>query len=60
MKKLLLKLLGVDKLVRDAFEEGWKMRGDNYYEYESGEVYSVKCWKSSDDAWANSDTEELL
>lgn len=58
VRSALLRQLGVDRLVRRAFEEGWSMQRDNYQHYPGGEVHEVTCWRSVDEAWANSDVEE--
>lgn len=58
LRRALLRSLGVDKLVRRAFEEGWDMQRDNFQEFEGGEVYSSPIWRSVDEAFANSDVEE--
>lgn len=58
VRRALLRQLGVDKLVRRAFEEGWSMQKDNYEEFPGGEVWKTPCWRSVDEAFANSNVEE--
>lgn len=58
VRRALLRSLGVDRLVKRAFEEGWRMQGDNFQEFEGGEVYQSSIWRSVDEAFANSDVEE--
>lgn len=60
VRRALLRQLGVDKLVRRAFDEGWQMQRDNYQHYPDGVVIDVTCWRSVDEAWANSDVEEQV
>lgn len=69
VRRALLRQLGVDKLVRQAFEEGWKMHGDSdgFLCAKAGNIsqgkldrliQSTRCWRSVDEAFANSDVEE--
>lgn len=71
VRKELFRLLGVDRLVRKAFNEGWEMRGDtdaSRIEVFDGMsaasiddlIHRTRCWRSLDEAWANSDVEELV
>lgn len=77
----LLKLLGVDTLVMQAFEEGYRMAHDDDFRRLRHEVpvstfvnfwtiHGVadlrkivthsRCWRSVDEAWRNSDAQELF
>lgn len=83
LRRQLLRALGVDRMVKKAFQEGWHMAHEDDYdrlklegrqEWDSirKEVfYSIRgvsdlrrivthsrCWRSLDEAWANSDSEE--
>lgn len=51
----LIRKLGADVLIRQAFTEGWSMREDIDPDSPNG-----CCWRSEGEAWANSDTEENL
>lgn len=52
VRRELLRLLGVDEMVRKAFYEGYSMRGDKEYPTRS------TTWKTADEAWVNSDAQE--
>jgi len=61
----LLKLLGVERMVKDAFIEGHTMACDHegihcYWEGEQAFVEVIHVWKSVDEAWANSDAQEMF
>lgn len=69
VRRALLRSLGVDRLVKRAFEEGWKMHGDSdgFLCAKAGNIsqgkldrliQSTRCWRSVDEAFANSDVEE--
>lgn len=68
VRRALLRQLGVDKLVRRAFEEGWSRRGEidpsrcieiMTVPKQAQRVMDRTCvWRSVDEAWANSDVEE--
>lgn len=60
VRRELLRLLGMGEMVRKAFYEGYSMRGDNYEEYPTGEVYRSTTWKTADEAWVNSDAQGEL
>lgn len=65
MKRLLLRLLGADKLVRRAFREGFHMgRELNPHVWDGHAQASFYgyhgCWKAEVEAWVNSDAEEKL
>ena len=70
MYKFLLKILGVDKLVKSAFYEGWKMhaetdrrRGLRTQGMNKEEINAIietsRVWRSADEAWSNSEAEEM-
>lgn len=65
VRKELFRLLGVDRLVKRAFYEGWRMGREmdpGVLSAEDHEVFyeRMACWRSADEAWVNSDVEELL
>lgn len=67
----LLKLLGVDVLLERAFKEGWQMAHDvdetrciilhgiKVTDVEEM-IHMSRCWRSVDEAWVNSDAQELF
>lgn len=69
VRRALLRSLGVDKLVKRAFEEGWQMAHDTDHNlvqkivvcpkgYVDDLMRKTRCWRSVDEAFANSDVEE--
>lgn len=60
IRAYLLKLLGVEQLVKQAFVEGYNMQSDNYQHWSGGEVSKRNVWRSVDEAWANSDAQEMF
>lgn len=71
VRRALLRSLGVDRLVKRAFEEGWDMHSvtNPFLVLEKNEqeraefdhlIHSTRCWRSVDEAWANSDVEEKV
>ena len=62
-RRALLRSLGVDRLVKRAFEEGFIMGRDldpyTWSKEEYQEFYGThSCWRSVDEAFVNSDVEE--
>jgi uncharacterized ferritin-like protein (DUF455 family) len=68
-RRALLRSLGVDRLVKRAFEEGWQMAHDTDHNlvqkvvvcpkgYVDDLMKKTRCWRSVDEAFANSDVEE--
>lgn len=65
VKVEVLKLLGVDRMVKRAFSEGFHMGREldpgSWNGHEQAGFYGYwGCWKSKEEAWANSDSEELF
>lgn len=70
----LLKLLGVDVLIERAFKEGYSMAQDtDWHRWETFSrrkslsvndlceiIHETRCWRSVDEAWANSDAQEIF
>ncbi|UOL48420.1 hypothetical protein [Pseudomonas phage Almagne] len=72
----LLKRLGVDVLIERAFKEGWQMHADADYLLVhkllnrvltvsntvdmNTLVNETRCWRSVDEAWVNSDAQEMF
>lgn len=69
VRRALLRSLGVDRLVKRAFVEGWQMAHDTDHNlvqkvvvcprgYLDDLMKKTRCWRSVDEAFANSDVEE--
>lgn len=63
VRRALLRSLGVDRLVKRAFEEGFTMGRDldpGLFNGEEEDYFFDRngCWRSVDEAFANSDVEE--
>lgn len=68
-RRALLHSLGVDKLVKQAFHEGWRMHSetDEHRAKPLGfdgigwidqVVHETRTWRSVEEAWQNSDAQE--
>lgn len=64
VRRALLRQLGVDKLVRRAFGEGWQMgREMNPYYWDPEKIADFQkefVWCNEKEAWVNSETEEQV
>ena len=68
LRRALLKHMGVDQMLKRAFEEGWNMHSETdehlceerhvYVNMLDTQIKNTRTWRSVEEAWANSDSEE--